>query len=607
MRNNSISGELPSSLQNCTVTDHGSWDNKLSGSIPKWIGKSMLNLAVLGLRFNKFKGEIPGELCNITSLQILDVAHNYLSGTIPRCFSNLSAKATKKGTNFEIYNSVTSRFDEKILLGSKGLLREYTHNTLKLVTIMDLSYNSLSGEIPQEITSLLGLRQLLLSNNHFTGKIPEKIDDMVLLENLNLSRNQLTGVIPQSISRLTSLNQLNLSYNNLSGEIPTGPQLQTFTESSYCGTPLLKKSNGNGFGETPNTQAQDSDEYDLMEQFYVTVGPGFVIVTHLLKSMVSSKSNTVPKDDSSTEVGDTNADVAVVSGDFTEGEKVLAYHGPCVYEAKVQKVEFRKKEWKYFVHYLGWNKNWDEWVGADRLMKITPENIEKQEALNKKAPDKNFKSGRSAQNKPKSSTEAKVDKEDLRNNVARGKKRKGESVTEDKDTASMEKHVKIEIPSTLKKQLVDDWEFVTQLGKFVKLPRSPSVDDILKKYLDYKSKKDGMIGETIAEIMKGLRCYFDKALPAMLLYKKEQQQYQETIKDNISPSAVYGAEHLLRLFVKLPELLAYANIEEETLTRLQQKLLDFLKFLQKNQSIFFLSTYTNGGSKNAEGSSRGDD
>ncbi|KHG13105.1 Mortality factor 4-like protein 1 [Gossypium arboreum] len=45
---------------------------------------------------------------------------------------------------------------------------------------------------------------------------------------------------------------------------------------------------------------------------------------------------------------------------FSEGERVLAYHGPRIYEAKayypVQKAELRKKEWKYFVHYLGWNK-----------------------------------------------------------------------------------------------------------------------------------------------------------------------------------------------------------------------------------------------------------
>ncbi|XP_042055280.1 protein MRG1-like [Salvia splendens] len=96
---------------------------------------------------------------------------------------------------------------------------------------------------------------------------------------------------------------------------------------------------------------------------------------------------------------------------FSEGEKVLAYHGPRIYEAKVQKAEFQKHEWRYFLHYLGWNKNWDEWVGMDRLMKYTEENIMKQQALDKKAGvDKNTKLGRSAQTKPKSSTDAKVDK-----------------------------------------------------------------------------------------------------------------------------------------------------------------------------------------------------
>lgn len=174
--------------------------------------------------------------------------------------------------------------------------------------------------------------------------------------------------------------------------------------------------------------------------------------------------------------------------------------------------------------------------------------------------------------------------------MSKGKKRKAQSGVED-DKRTSENLVKLQFPLTLKKQLVDDWEFVTQLGKLVKLPRSPNVDDILKKYLDYRTKKDGMIAESVGEILKGLRCYFDKALPAMLLYKKERQQYHEAVRDDVSPSTVYGAEHLLRLFVKLPELLAYVNMEEEALVKLQQKLLDFLKFLQKNQSVFFLSTY----------------
>lgn len=34
----------------------------------------------------------------------------------------------------------------------------------------------------------------------------------------------------------------------------------------------------------------------------------------------------------------------------------------------------------------------------------------------------------------------------------------------------------------------------------------------------------------------------------MLLYKNERQQYEKAIADNVSPSSVYGAEHLLRLF-----------------------------------------------------------
>ncbi|CAI8609321.1 unnamed protein product [Vicia faba] len=299
------------------------------------------------------------------------------------------------------------------------------------------------------------------------------------------------------------------------------------------------------------------------------------------------------KDNSAVNSGDASPADAPPSDSstYSEGEKVLAYHGPRIYEAKVQKAEIRKNEWRYFVHYLGWNKNWDEWVGESRLMKHTEANVVKQHALDKKqGVDKNVRSGRSTQGKAKSSTDAKVDKEDIRNNVSKGKKRKNDSGIE-KGSGNVEKLFKIQIPASLKKQLVDDWDFVNQQDKLVKLPRSPTVDEILTKYLEYKSKKDSMAADSTGEVLKGIRCYFDKALPMMLLYKKERKQCNEAVVDSVSPSTIYGAEHLLRLFVKLPELLAYVNIEEETLNRLQLKLLDFLKFLQKNQSTYFLSAY----------------
>ncbi|KAL7085223.1 hypothetical protein ACP275_14G269000 [Erythranthe tilingii] len=172
----------------------------------------------------------------------------------------------------------------------------------------------------------------------------------------------------------------------------------------------------------------------------------------------------------------------------------------------------------------------------------------------------------------------------------RGKKRKQE-ILEKECIIPSEKLVIIQIPSTLKKQLIDDNECITHLDQLVKLPRSPSVHEILNKYIDYRVKKNGKIPESVGEIVKGLLCYFDKALPSMLLYKHERPQYKEVIPDNVSPSRVYGAEHLLRLFVKLPDMLSCMHIETETLTELQQRLNDLLRFLQSNQGAFFDSNY----------------
>lgn len=56
------------------------------------------------------------------------------------------------------------------------------------------------------------------------------------------------------------------------------------------------------------------------------------------------------------------------------------------------------------------------------------------------------------------------------------------------------------------------------------------------------------VADSTGEIVKGLRCYFDKALPIMLLYKSEREQYEDSMGADVSPSSVYGAEHLLRLF-----------------------------------------------------------
>lgn len=297
---------------------------------------------------------------------------------------------------------------------------------------------------------------------------------------------------------------------------------------------------------------------------------------------VSDDSNTETDSDMRTET-DEECQSSHPPSVFVNDEKVLAFHSGQYYEAKVIRALYEENKWGFFVHYTGWNKTWDEWVGTDRLLKHTEENVQKQKALKERLEmEMKTKAVQAPQMKLKNS------------GVSRGRKRKNDNLNKEKDLVPLEKLVNLQIPPTLKKQLVDDCEFITHQSKhrqLVKLPRAPNVQDICKKYCEYRSKKDVMMPESTAEIMKGLRCYFDKALPAMLLYKSERQQYTYEIRDDVSPSMVYGAEHLLRLFVKLPELLVHANIEEETLAELHQKLVDFLRFLQKNQSAFFLSRY----------------
>ncbi|KAH7853904.1 hypothetical protein Vadar_007885 [Vaccinium darrowii] len=280
LRNNSLSGEVPSTLANCTqlfTIDLGL--NLIVGSFPTWLGRSLSNLKILSLRSNYFHGQIPFELCHLSSLQILDLANNSFSGPIPHCLKNLTAMVVKQDSSDRIsYSFYGGEFLENAFVVTKG--REDQYNTiLALATSMDLSDNNISGEIPEEITNLLGLRSLNLSGNHLTGVIPKEIGNMGLLESLDLSRNQLSGKIPQSMSVLTFLSYLNVSCNNLSGRIPSSTQLQSFNSSSFtgnrlCGPPLTQ--NCSTDGAPPEGHDEEGTKSEV-EWFYVTAALGFVV------------------------------------------------------------------------------------------------------------------------------------------------------------------------------------------------------------------------------------------------------------------------------------------------------------------------------------------
>ncbi|KAK9279378.1 hypothetical protein L1049_013057 [Liquidambar formosana] len=297
---NSFFGELPSSLKNCgllKVLDVG--ENKFSGKIPEWIGESLSRLIILILRLNEFYGSIPGHLCSLTYIQILDLSQNNISGTIPWCLNNFTALSQKRSLSATISHFYYSsrggeglyeiEYVDNALVVSKRLKLEYRSN-LGLVKGIDFSTNKLSGEIPEEIASLIELFALNLSRNYLTGQITPKFGQLKSLESLDLSQNRLFGEIPASFSTLNFLSVLDLSNNNLSGRIPTGTQLQSFNASAYmgnldlCGLPLPHKCQGDETAQDPHatggsedSNIQENVEGFITPGFYVSIGLGFTL------------------------------------------------------------------------------------------------------------------------------------------------------------------------------------------------------------------------------------------------------------------------------------------------------------------------------------------
>jgi Leucine-rich repeat (LRR) protein len=279
LSNNDLSGEFPKFLQSASKLKFLDLSyNRFYGTLPKWLPEKMPDLQILTLRSNMFSGHIPKNLTCLESLHYLDIAHNHISGVIPWWLSNLKAmrviSPAWKVLNFSA-NSIP--------VTTKGQTRDYTYDIYGLMLNLDLSLNSLTGQIPEELSLLTGLTSLNLSSNQLFGRIPNQIGDLKQLESLDLSYNELSGEIPSALSALTSLSHLNLSYNNFSGVIPTGSQLQVLDSLNYtyignpglCGFPLSK--NCSAGSSTDEEQSVNHEDANHVVPLYLGMSIGFVV------------------------------------------------------------------------------------------------------------------------------------------------------------------------------------------------------------------------------------------------------------------------------------------------------------------------------------------
>ncbi|KAL6330048.1 hypothetical protein AAG906_039965 [Vitis piasezkii] len=128
---------------------------------------------------NKLIGEISPLICNMSSLMLLDLSSNNLSGRIPQCLANFS----------------------------------------KSLFVLDLGNNHLDGPIPQTCTVPNNLRVIDLGENQFQGQIPRSFANCMMLEHLVLGNNEIDDIFPFWLGALPQLQVLILRSNRFHGAI----------------------------------------------------------------------------------------------------------------------------------------------------------------------------------------------------------------------------------------------------------------------------------------------------------------------------------------------------------------------------------------------------
>lgn len=292
----------------------------------------------------------------------------------------------------------------------------------------------------------------------------------------------------------------------------------------------------------------------------------------------------------------------------------------------------------YFIHYKGWKASWDEWVGKERILELNQENIQKQKHLKDSVLNSLKDTGaQPAGGSGTNSTSTSTTKSSSSNNTnanshnnhstssnavasksnsykddhhdgdtehikVQGRRKRGHEEIEKSEDFFKKPEVHFTISSSLKTLLVNDWEYITKNHQLVPLPRELTVADLLEKFrvhytTSVKKKLNTTEHDILEEVLSGLKVYFDSALGHILLYRYERQQYKDIIHNekyqDKAPSEIYGAEHLLRLFVSLPGLIAQTSMDQQSIGILKTHLEEFIRFLDINKDTFFITQYEN--------------
>ncbi|GLJ25895.1 hypothetical protein SUGI_0496430 [Cryptomeria japonica] len=178
----------------------------------------MLSICLLGLLLvgtsNGIAEPSSPDLVYMMALkQVLSDPYHHLQN-----WSNNSFPCTFNGIKCDNNSTHVAEID----LGNFGLVGPFPSviGSLQNLTFLSLANNSITGEIPKDLTRCTNLKHLNLSQNYLTGPLPGYISELSSLEVLDLSGNNFSGTIPLEFAQFKNLQTLDLYYNLLGGTIP---------------------------------------------------------------------------------------------------------------------------------------------------------------------------------------------------------------------------------------------------------------------------------------------------------------------------------------------------------------------------------------------------
>lgn len=199
LRSNRFEGQIPPPPPRIQALDLS--ENYFSGPFPQTLDTP--NLRFLLLSQNLITGSIPSYICELSSLEYLDLSNNHLSGKLPDC----------RWKSQLDYLDLSSNNLSGEIPGSFG-----SQNSLES---LHLNNNSLDGEFPTSLQHCSNLVFLDLGENKFTGRVPTWIGESLRhLVYLRLRSNSFIGYVPPELAQLRNLQVLDLARNNLTGSIP---------------------------------------------------------------------------------------------------------------------------------------------------------------------------------------------------------------------------------------------------------------------------------------------------------------------------------------------------------------------------------------------------